>query len=147
MADRFIAIAVGFDQKRGVVRFVVVGARPRRAIVTPACRQTGRVESIDGPAVGRTKAPVPAVGGNWLAGGTDGDVRVAVVVRPIAQTVAEDIRVPANAWVSERRKDRIVERRGSRQIGNGYGNVIEHGLERSQDIATGGNSPHLLDQY
>jgi hypothetical protein len=44
--------------------------------------------------------------------------------------------------VPERLENRVVERSGSRQIGNGYGDVIEHGLERCQNVATGGNLLH-----
>jgi hypothetical protein len=67
---------------------------------------------------------------------------MAVIVRAVAQTIAQNIHIAPDAHVPERLENRVVERSGSRQIGNGYGDVIEHGLERCQNVATGGNLLH-----
>ena len=78
MADGFDIVAVGVDDESAVVVGVIVQSQARRTVVARARGQRGRMERVDGGAIGRGEGQMQAMA-RGLAARAYPEIRLAVL--------------------------------------------------------------------
>ncbi|HUP02065.1 MAG TPA: hypothetical protein VM737_11160 [Gemmatimonadota bacterium] len=120
MADSLDVVAVGIEHVRAVVVLVVLGADPGWPVVRPARRESGLVERVHGPAIGRAE------------GEMGGRARVAPLGEPEVEPPLRraEADVPAARHpdrVAERCQGLLVESPGPGEVADLEPDVVEHG--------------------
>src|SRR6185437_16351471 len=136
MAHRLDVVAIGIEHEGAVVVRMILWTQTRRAIVAGAGGECRAIKGVDGTAViggdrnvQRRLEPAfaadPEIGLALLAESGSGASAVSMV-RPYLH----------DQRVAERRQRLFVERLGTRVVGNGKADMIDHGNLPADAVAT-----------
>src|SRR4249919_3790771 len=125
MAHRLDAVAVGVAQECAIVRRVIV-ARTRRAVVGAAGGDACVPECIDLGLPARLEAPVAAVRLFGLRPLADGEIDAVRIGGACPLAVPQPVVSAPDLDHAKRLHDGIVEPLGGGDVGDGYGDVVEH---------------------
>src|SRR5689334_4811433 len=133
MADRLDAVAVGVAKEGGVIGGVIT-AQSRRSVIGAAGRDAGIPERIDLALPARLEAPVAAERFFRLRPLADRDVDTVRIGRPRPFAIAEPVLAATDLDHAECLHDGVVERLGRGDVGDGDGNVVEHGTKSTSVV-------------
>src|SRR5262245_3697292 len=106
---------------------MIMRAQARRAVVFSSCRERGAVKGVDGATIIGRDGDVHDAGEAAFA--PDPEVRLAVLAETRSRASAFGMVAPHfhDQRVAERGQRLFVESLGTRIVGNGKANVIDHG--------------------
>jgi hypothetical protein len=125
MAHRFNTITRRIMEERGVIGWMIVGAKPWRAVRAAPGLKAGRVERVDLRTGRGLETPVPLVFAYRALIQVHREIGRCSVLRGASISVSQSMRKVVNLRCTERAHDRVVETPGDVEIGNTDGNMIE----------------------